>query len=189
MLTHLTHLVIGLTLIASSSSAAHAKARDKVDSVYTNLTGCKVLEQSTEEDDIDFFTEECPGIAGFKVHHVGGDARSFIEISRENEPASDLLWIQTMNAAQLFFPAVSGSKLEWRGTVKRGKFVPFAFIYRIAGQTPEDELKTVERLIVGKIGEKDICIFGSVQATGNPNGNVQAREMAEAARAAESCPQ
>jgi hypothetical protein len=69
-----------------------------------------------------------------------------------------------------------GDKLEWRVQKEGNRFRPVATILRYKWDSDIGEGST---LVITKLGRDDACHVASVDATGNPKANEQARAIAD----------
>ena len=134
----------------------------KPTSVYTStaLKDVKVLSSSEleKEPEIDHFEHLCEGLGGYELLHRSGDARSWIEV-RFGKKTSDL-YGATMGAGRGFFVHKQNDVVEWRGIKKGGVFTPYAIIYRVEAQDPEDSTKSNSTLLVIALNEGDAKLLG-----------------------------
>jgi len=84
----------------------------------------------------------------------------------------------SQTAATQTLPAFNstGETLEWRLATEGGRKTPFATILRFHWDSDGAKGST---LVVTKLGQTDACHVAHVMATGNPNANVLAREIAD----------
>lgn len=169
-------LIAFACLIASPAAGA--------DSVYTDIDGrnsCITVDQA-QEGDGDWATLVCSGYKGVPVIIDYGDARESVSYGFTDGAKRAWESFDGFNAA--------GKKVEWRILRDGEKTIPFATIVRWSVADPEDEEKQVEVLVVSKVGqlvERQACVVGLVMATGNPEANVMAREIADQQVDAFSC--
>ncbi|MEZ5829164.1 MAG: hypothetical protein R3D30_03190 [Hyphomicrobiales bacterium] len=116
---------------------------------------------------------ECEGYGGTLVRVAEGDLRMFVSYGPN---AAD------QTAAQETLPQFNtiGETLEWR--LASGK--PFATILRFRWDSDNGEGST---LVVTKLGKGDSCHVAYIVATGNPNANLLAREVADSQARGFSC--
>ncbi len=148
-------------------------------SVYTStaLKDVKVLSSSEleKEPEIDHFEHLCKGKGGYELLHRSGDARSWIDV-RFNGKTSDL-YSATMQAGRGLFVAKQNDVVEWRGMEKDGVFTPYAIIYRVIAQDPEDHTKNNSTLLVIALNKGgDAKILG---ARHGKNEDAQAKALAD----------
>lgn len=145
--------------------ACHAAAGEPIVTKFTSTAARNsvALEQSKERDEGDFFKYLCPGFGGYQLIHEGGDSRSWINI-KYGKTVVDLQ-SATMSLAPGIFPAKENDVVEWRGIVVKGKFIPYAIIYRLSGSDAEtSKLRT--RLIVIKLAREKSAIVGYAEGAG-----------------------
>jgi hypothetical protein len=156
-------------------------ARAEITSAYTDFdtdTGCTTFSAPAEDEAGDWADLVCDGWRGYPVFLYYADARESLFYGFP--PAGDLAPAWESFAA---FNS-SGPKIEWRLDDSSGSSVPFATIHRRFVSDPEDDAKKTEVLVVSKVGQPGLregCVIGYVAATGNPEANEQAREIAEGA--------
>ena len=169
----LASLLFGLVALASAQAPTAGF-------VYTQvgLDLCAVTESSEFEEvpPIDYFTSECPGFAGYRVFFRGGDLRTWLELEKggvrsrfsegrlgEHSPGS--------------FPYLTGAPLEWRYRIEERSevrtVVPYAVIYRVAGQDWEDHTRENQHLLVLRLSGVEACLLGSADT------NEAARTLAD----------
>jgi hypothetical protein len=145
-------IVFALALTASA---------DSVSSVYSSLSGCKVVKTGH-----DFSTSACKGVGGYNLRLEYDDARESITVISPNGQKHPLdLWSVMSNG----FSSV-GQKAEWRVTRKAGKVVPIALIVRFnASENPEDSTKVTSYLAVAKITPQKICVTDKIEPSATAN--------------------
>jgi hypothetical protein len=116
------------------------------------------------------------GLGGYKLVHLSGDERSWINI-RFGKDTVDL-YSATVEAGGGTFPHKANDVVEWRGVEEKGRFVPYAIIYRIAAGNDETR-KIHTRLIVIKLDKGRSAVVGHAEGT---NEEKEAREIADKAR-------
>ena len=166
-------LITGLCLLAFSQAARAAE----IASVYTELNlqrDCTTFASSTEEGG--YANLACNGYGGYPVLIYSGDLRESIYYGFPKGGDLAPAWesFGGFNSA--------GPKIEWRVSKDGDRTIPFATIHRWTVSDPEDADKTVEVLVVekvGQLGEQDGCAVGLVLATGNPKANETARKIAD----------
>lgn len=107
----------------------------------------------------------CEGYGGMDVRVAEGDLRMFVSYGPDAA-------LQT--AAEQTLPQFNtlGETLEWRLADEK----PFATILRFRWDSDNGEGST---LVVTKLGDTDACHVAYVVATGNPNANALARQVAD----------
>jgi hypothetical protein len=157
--------------------ANDAKAAEKVVSKYTSTARAKSLSFKDESNIPEGgFEAVFAGFGGYKLVHLAGDERSWINI-RFGKNTVDL-YSATMEAAGGTFPQKANDVVEWRGTEANGRFVPYAIIYRIAAGNDETR-KTHTRLVVIKLDRERSAVIGHAEGA---NEEKEAHEMADKAR-------
>jgi len=134
---------------------------DSVSSVYSSLSGCKLVKQGH-----DFSTSACKGVGGYNLRLEYDNARESITVispSRQKHPLG--LWSVLSNG----FSSV-GQKAEWRVMHKAGRLVPIALIVRFnASENPEDSTKVTSYLAVAKITPQKICVTDKIEPSATAN--------------------
>ena len=154
-----------------------AEAAERIVSKYTSTARAKSLSFKDESDLPEGgFEAVFAGFGGYKLVHLAGDERSWINI-RFGQNTVDL-YSATMKAADGTFPQKANDVVEWRGTEEHGRFVPYAIIYRIAAGNDETR-KTHTRLVVIKLDRERSAVIGHAEGA---NEEKEAREMADKAR-------
>ena len=151
----------------------------EISSAYSDLdTGkdCTVF-AAAEEGDGEWANLVCSGFRGYPVFLYAGDLRETLFYGFP--PAGDMVpaWesFSAFNAA--------GAKIEWRLETSSGRAIPFATIHRRKVSNSVESDSSTEVLVVSKVGQphaRDGCVVGLVLASGNPDANRQAREVADA---------
>lgn len=148
-------------------------------SAYTDLSKCKITDSSEQhlgeaDANPDFFESTCSNFSGYRILHNGSDARSWLVIKR-----GGLNWDTRNGLSDTVpghFPQIAGKMIEWR--LAPGAKEPYALILRIAAQD-EQAQKDVEWLAILRVRPKAIGVAGVIKATGNPNANQAARDLAD----------
>lgn len=125
-----------------------------------------VMMRSSETDpnaQIDYFEMQCPGVDGYQVMLEGGDARSWIGLIKPGQSYAQgvSFMAQFQSGAGGYFPNVMGERVEW--AYVNGKLA--ALTVRSTAVNPDDETKTLDRLVVIRLNEADLaksCWIGSV---------------------------
>jgi len=152
-------IVLVLPLLSSGVMA------EEISSVYTPLK-LKACENITPPEMAEYGgVFRCEGYGGTNVRVAEGDLRMFV--SYGPGAADQTAASQTLSAFN-----TTGETLEWR--LKDG--APFATILRFHWDSDGAKGST---LVVTKLGQADSCHVAHVMATGNPNANLLAREIAD----------
>jgi len=162
-----------LTLLLSGHCIA-----GEITSFYSS-TGSKVVAVLSDsalekEPEIDHFEHLCPGYGGYELLHRSGDARSWIDV-RFNGKTSDL-YQATMEAGRGHFVFKQNDTVEWRGVLDGDVFTPFAVIYRVTAQDPEDHNKHHSTLLVIALNKGDAKLLG---AAFGKNEDAEAKKLAD----------
>ncbi|HEX8843115.1 MAG TPA: hypothetical protein VF791_00515 [Pyrinomonadaceae bacterium] len=163
-----------LVTAAVLALALTAFAESPVTSVYSSLSGCKLVKKGPNGED--WSISACKGYGGYGLSLEYGDARESITVITPRGKKYPLNLWQVISGG---FSSV-GQKAEWRVTRKGGKMVPIALIVRfIASENPEDSSKTTSYLAVAKITPTEICVTDKIAP--GPTANEDARNAADAA--------
>ena len=146
-------------------------------SKYASTARAKAVSYKDESDvPAGGFRALFAGFGGYQLELLSGDERSWINI-RFGRNTVDL-YAATMEAAGGTFPNKANDVVEWRGVVEKGRFVPYAIIYRM--QAGNDETgKTHTRLIVVKLDRERSAVIGQVSGA---DEDAEAKRMADRAR-------
>src|SRR3954468_13227211 len=126
-----TAIVRSFALLTFLGFSFIARGADHVDSRYTSTARAKALSYKDESNIPEGgFEAVFAGLGGYKLVHLSGDERSWINI-RFGKQTVDL-YSATMHAGDGTFPHKANDIVEWRGTEQNGRFVPHAIIYRLA---------------------------------------------------------
>jgi hypothetical protein len=166
-----------LALLALLSFSPSALAEDRVDSRYTSTARAKALSFKDESNIPEGgFEAVFAGLGGYKLVHLAGDERSWINIRFGKETVN--LYHETMRAGGGTFPHKANDVVEWRGVEKNGRFVPYAIIYRLAAGNDETR-KIHTRLVVIKLDKERSAVIGHAEGA---NEEIEARAIADRAR-------
>ena len=149
----------------------------EISSAYTKIDSgedCTVY-ASAGEDDGDWANLVCNGYRGYPVMIQYGDLRESLHYGFP--PSGDIApdW-ESFGG----FNSTSDT-IEWRLADSGKGPVPFATIHRWMVSNAETDGET-QVLVVEKVaqpGSAQGCVVGYVVATGNPNANAQARDVAD----------
>ena len=165
---------LALVWAAALALALTAYAESPTTSVYSSLSGCKLIKKGPNGED--WSTSACKGYGGYGLRLEYGDARESITVIAPNGKAHPLNLWQVISSG---FSSV-GKKAEWRVTRKNRKLVPIALIVRLtASENSEDSTKTTSYLAVAKITPTEICVTDKIAPS--QNQNEEARQAADAA--------
>jgi hypothetical protein len=163
-----------LVLLVLSRSAL---ADDRIDSRYTSTARAKALSFKDESNIPEGgFEAVFAGLGGYKLVHLAGDERSWINVRFGKETVD--LYVATMAAGGGTFPHKANDVVEWRGIEKNGRFVPHAIIYRLAAGNDETR-KIHTRLIVIKLDKERSAVIGHAEGA---NEEAEARAIADKGR-------
>jgi hypothetical protein len=158
--------ILVVALAACFALALTAFAAAPATSVYSSLSGCKLIKTGH-----DWSVSACRGVGGYNLQLEYDDARESITVY---SPDPLNLWQVVSNG----FSSV-GQKAEWRVTTKNGKQVPQALIVRFnASENPEDSSKVTSYLVVAKITPDQICVTDKIAPSAT--ANEEARKAADA---------
>jgi hypothetical protein len=166
-----------LAALALITLADRADAAERVVSKYTSTARAKAISfKDHSKIPEGGFEAVFAGLGGYKLVHLSGDERSWVNIRFGKETAD--LYVATMEAGGGTFPHKENDVVEWRGVEVNGRFVPFAIIYRIAAGNDETR-KIHTRLIVIKLDKERSAVIGHAEGA---NEEKQAKEIADKAR-------
>ena len=144
----------------------------KIESIYTDLAGRKC--KTTSDDESDVITQECPGVAGYKLVVAERDAQKTINVLSPSGKTYDLDFQDKVSGGL----STLGEKAEWRVKRSNGKIQPVGLITRFNFSKTGDEKNLTSYLIVTKFDGNDICVTDIVKTK---NANEKARELADIA--------
>jgi hypothetical protein len=166
-----------LVTVALIALASRAKAGERIISKYTSTARAKALSFKDESSEPEGgFEAVFAGFGGYTLVHLSGDERSWINIRFGENMVN--LYSATMHAGEGTFPHKANDVVEWRGTEEKGRFVPYAIIYRIAAGNDETR-KIHTRLVVIKLDHERSAVIGHAEGA---NEEKEAREIADKAR-------
>src|SRR3954470_19287400 len=167
----------GLRTMCLIFVARRAEAGERVVTKYTSTARAKALSFKDESNEPEGgFEAVFLGFGGYKLVHLSGDERSWINI-RFGKQTVDL-YSATMEAGGGTFPHKANDVVEWRGVEKNGRFVPHAIIYRIAAGNDETR-KIHTRLVVIKLDKERSEVIGYAEGA---NEEKESKEIADKAR-------
>jgi hypothetical protein len=169
--------VIGLLVAFGLLVAADlAQAGERIVSKYTSTARAKSLSFKDESDVPEGgFEAVFSGFGGYRLVHLAGDERSWINIRFGKETVN--LYLATMNAGGGTFPHKANDVVEWRGVEKDGRFIPYAIIYRLAAGNDETR-KIHTRLVVIKLDKERSAVIGHAEGA---NEDAEAKALADEA--------
>lgn len=170
-------MVRALATIVIISLVSRTEAAERIVSKYTSTARAKAISFKDESNEPEGgFEAIFAGFGGYKLVHLAGDARSWINIRFGGDTVD--LYSATMHAGGGTFPEKANDVVEWRGIEEKGRFVPYAIIYRIAAGNDETR-KIHTRLIVIKLDKKRSAVIGHAEGA---NEEKDAHEIADKAR-------
>jgi outer membrane murein-binding lipoprotein Lpp len=144
----------------------------KLESIYTDLAESKC--KTTSDDESDVITQECPGVAGYKLEVAEHDAQKTINVLSPSGKTYDLDFQGKVSGGL----STLGEKAEWRVKKSNGKIQPVGLITRFNFSKTGDEKNLTSYLIVTKFDGDKICITDIVKTK---DDNAKARELADVA--------
>jgi hypothetical protein len=163
-------------ILAFVACSCAALAGEQADSRYTSTARAKALSFKDHSHIPEGgFEAVFAGLGGYKLVHLSGDERSWINLRFGKETVD--LYSATMEAGGGTFPHKENDVVEWRGIEKNGRFVPYAIIYRLAAGNDETR-KIHTRLIVIKLDKERSAVIGHAEG---PNEEKEARALADKA--------
>ena len=170
-------VIRSLAIIALICCCDPASAEERVHSRYTSTARAKALSYKDHSNIPEGgFEAVFAGLGGYKLVHLDGDERSWINIRFGRETVD--LYEATMRAGGGTFPHKTNDVVEWRGVEKNGRFVPHAIIYRLSAGNDETR-KIHTRLVVIKLDKERSTVIAHAQGE---NEEKEAREIADKAR-------
>lgn len=168
-----------------ATALAMPVAAQQIVSEYTDLDRdrhCAVF-AGGDSDEGDWANLVCQGWRGYPVLIYSGDARESLFYGFP--PGGDLApnW-ESFNGFNY-----AGPKIEWRIEHDGPRATPFATIHRWF-VTVASASQPVEVLVVQKVGQlhpRAGCVVGYVVATGDPDANQKARQIADGKARDHSC--
>ena len=166
---------LAFVFLASWTCLALAQAEEeRVVSKYTSTARAKSLSyHESNDEDSEGFRGLFPGFGDYKLEHLGGDLRSWMNIRFRNETVD--LYVPTMKVGGGTFPHKANDVVEWRGVERQGHFTPYALIYRIASSN-DDTRRTKTRLIVIKLDGERSAVIGHTEGA---NEDADAKALAD----------
>ena len=172
---YFTRLVI---LFVWPAIAELQAADDRIVSKYTSTARKDCISFKEHKDEGPYgFEALCPGLGGYKLEHLSGDERSWINLKFAKQTVD--LYSTTMRAGGGTFPHKANDIVEWRGSEKNGRFTPYAIIYRLAAGNDETR-KIHTRLVVIKLDGERSSVIGFTEGA---NEDAEAKQMADRSRA------
>ena len=168
---------IAIAVVTTALALQNAAAGERIVSKYTSTARAKSISFKDHSDVPEGgFEALFPGHGGYKLLHLSGDERSWINI-RYGKTTVDL-YEATMNEGPGAFPHKENDVVEWRGVEKDGRFTPYAIIYRLAGYDEERNLHKT-RLIVIKLDKERSAVVGHAEGA---KEDVEAKQIADRLR-------
>jgi hypothetical protein len=171
----LSFLAFAFATLLAGAFAAEPKPTSQF--TTTDPKKVKVLEDSARQKnpEADYFSHLCPGLGGYKVLHLGDDARSWINLQFDGK-TTDLREATFAACRPGHMPSKANHVVEWRGIQKGKSFVPYAIIYRMGAVLDDDGKRTVDTLIIIKLDGAKSRVVGHVPAK---EGTEKAEELAD----------
>lgn len=158
--------VLSTLVLASQASGA---TRTVVAQTSLQDEACVLVDADIlhEDAEIDYFISECPGMAGFRVNHNGGDLRSHIELIRSGVKSN-------LSVAPAGFAYVSSQSISWAfQIVDNKKSTPVGVRFQVSGQDLSDEnpdaASDVTFDIIASIKGDKACVVSVERAGANTN--------------------
>ena len=169
-------LILSACLLVLGS--AWQTSAQEIVSAYTDIDTdkhCSMFAGGDEEEG-DWANFVCPGYRGYPVIINYGDLRESILYGFPPEGDAASVWESFAGFNS------TGPRIEWRIEKDGEKETPFATIHRWFVSDGGNSERTIEVLVVEKVGQiegRESCAVGYVIATGNPNANEKARIIAD----------
>ena len=158
-------LLLALTVLGTALAAP-------LQSRYTSLaeSDCRLVSLDQESGSS---AQLCPGLAGYGVLAQEGDLRQSLTLTSPDGRRWDLnMWSDGFSSL--------GPRIEWRGQLRAGRFVPASLIVRLnVSQNPEHPERTTPTLWVGKITPRAVCVTARISVSRSMNA--LARQAADRA--------
>lgn len=169
--------VAAIIAVLAGLTAGSGAAAQEIFSAYTDIDidkNCSAFARADSGGDAATFI--CAGYRGYPVILHYSDLRESIFYGFPKVSDEPPVWesFGSFNS--------TGPKVEWRIVRQDDIENPFATIHRWYVQDPMMETRQIEVLVVEKVGQLmdgEGCTVGYVVATGNPNANEKARQMAD----------
>lgn len=166
------HTASTLLLLGTLFGTQASLAGGNNDSTYTDLAPekCRTLKA---EQDYGATTQQCPGIAGYRLLVEDFDGRQSMAVISPDGHQHPLHFSQTITNAF----SILGKKAEWRlGPNKQ----PLALIVRIyASENPDKPAQQTQYLSVSKLAGNTICVTDKIRNSATMNE--EARNAADSA--------
>lgn len=160
-------------LLLLSASVCYADS-SKMISEYSPLDKCSIITQKEYANEPnDAYEARCPTHDGYSVTILGGDVRTWLTLQKGKNTVN----LQGIGEGDVYFPIISGTKLEWRYQLAGEQKKLIALIFRVTGQDPDatpDKEKTY--LYVVRPLTNGFCILGKAKS------NEAARHIADTAK-------
>jgi hypothetical protein len=162
-----------LPALAIAIVALPARAAEKPEVRYTDLTGkaCRFVSGAkTADDDA---VKRCPGHGGAEVETLAGHTRLRLSYRfSESQVARDVVVAWS-----------AGKTLEWRGLKTNKGFQPYATILRLLLKDPESARPEADGQVLAVMRfdprEAEACVIAYVDAQANKDPNRLARTIAD----------
>ncbi len=145
---------------------------EAVDSVYTGIADCPVVELDEETG---ASSTLCEGIAGYELLVTDEDARMSVTVIAPDGSRHALDYWQVVT----FAFSNLGTKAEWRVIDRDGERVPVALVVRVNASEGDDASAITSYLAVAKITPEEICVTDRIEP--DPDMNAAARRAADTA--------
>ncbi|HKC62569.1 MAG TPA: hypothetical protein VKB86_02975 [Pyrinomonadaceae bacterium] len=173
--------ILAMASAAFFALALTVYAEGPVTSVYSSLSGCKLVTRGHDSS-----TQACRGFGGYSLRLEYGDSRESITVI---SPTGQKHPLELWNVISSGFSSV-GKKAEWRVTRKGGRLVPIALIVRFDASTdPSDSSKVTSYLAVAKITPQKICVTDKIAPSATANEDARRAADASADKACLEPPQ
>ena len=162
--------VAGVIGLPSQSAAADAK--DRLQSVYTDLSG-KNCTRAEVDKQTGASSRECPGVANFRLIVADDDERMSITVIAPDGTRYPLNYWDVITRSF----STLGQRAEWRIMEHNGSITPVALIVRVNWYDQEnlESPKRRSSIAIAKLQRGDTCVVGKIGSV--PNGNQLARQI------------
>lgn len=163
-------LTTALSLLIALGAVPMACAKGDSEFTTSAAKKGKILKQGD-----DSITIELPGLAGYKVLMREEHGRGWLDLTFGGK-TTDLM-NDIFNACPGVWPRKANDVVQWRGTRTKGKFTPYAVIFRMVSKKDESTDMRTETMIVIKLDGANSKVMGSVPS--DKGGNEAAEALAD----------
>jgi hypothetical protein len=159
-----------IAVAVSADSAGAAQSR------FTSIANkdCTFAPIGKEPGDAEDQLKTCPGLGGAQVlvNALGTRLRIGFRWSKGHQPHKIVWAVEAWSA---------GLTIDWPGSGNGKRFEPYAAIVRMKFQKQDLPVAGDHVLAVIRVAQDTACVMGAVDAGANPEANVMAHALADAA--------